>query len=125
MVLRHTRNTPGSGTFPCSRIEIRTEPCLHKYGVKFQQESAKYMKTMTTVLFSLTYSYSFSIHVQFRSNRVFLLALDLSVVFAFHCRMKLTNLKLTKRTVTLKSTSIVHRGMGTTSQESVTSIELS
>ena len=40
--------------------------------------------------------------------------------------MKLPNLKLTKSTVGSKSTSIVHRGMGTTSsQESVTSIDSS
>ena len=40
--------------------------------------------------------------------------------------MKLPNLKLTKRTVGSKSTSIVHRGMGTTSSpESVTSIDSS
>ena len=44
---------------------------------------------------------------------------------AFHCRLKLPNLKLTKRTVGSKSTSIVHRGIGTTSQESVTSLESS
>ena len=33
------------------------EPCPHKYGVKFHRQSAKYMKTMTTVLFILTHSY--------------------------------------------------------------------
>ena len=39
--------------------------------------------------------------------------------------MKLPNLKLTKRTVGSKSTSTVHRGMGTTSPESATSIDSS
>ena len=34
------------------------ELCSHKYGVKFHRQSAKYMKTMTTVLFILTHSYS-------------------------------------------------------------------
>ena len=103
-------------------MQIRKEPCPH---VKFQQESAKYMKTMTTVLFSLTHSYNFMYTRAVQVQRSFLLALDLSVVFAswedmaFHCRMKLSNLKLTKRTVGSKSTSIVHRGMGTTSQGSV------
>ena len=40
----------------------------------------------------------------------------------FHCRIKLPKLKLTKCTVGSKSTSIVDRGIGTTSQESITSI---
>ena len=40
----------GSGAFPRSHTEIRTEPCPYKYGVKFQLESAKYMKTMISVL---------------------------------------------------------------------------
>ena len=66
------------------------------------------------------------------------MALDLSVVFLrdgnffarwecnfIHCGMKLPNLKLTKRTVGSKSTSTVHRGMGTTSPESATSIDSS
>ena len=43
----------------------------------------------------------------------------------FHCQIKLPKLKLTKHTVGSKSTSIVDRGMGTTSQESITSIDLS
>ena len=42
---------------------------------------------------------------------------------AFHCLIKWPKLKLTKHTVGSKSTSIMHRGMGTTSQESITSID--
>ena len=44
---------------------------------------------------------------------------------AFRCRLKLPKLKLTKRTEGSKSTSIVDRGMGTNSQESITSIDSS
>ena len=38
---------------------------------------------------------------------------------AFYCKMKLPPLTVTKRPVRYKSTSVVHRGMGTTSDESV------
>ena len=42
---------------------------------------------------------------------------------AFHCLIKLSKLKLTKHTKGSKSKSIMHRGMGTSSQESITSID--
>ena len=38
---------------------------------------------------------------------------------AFYCRMKLPPLKLTKRPVGSKSTSVVHRGITTSSDESI------
>ena len=46
---------------------------------------------------------------------------------AFRCQIKVPKLKLTKRTEgsKSKSTSIVDRGMGTNSQESITSIDSS
>ena len=40
-------------------------------------------------------------------------------VMAFYCKMKLPPLKLTKRPVGSKCTSVVHRGMGTSTDESV------